>query len=146
MLAVALPYLLSAMILSFVSCSGGLDIQQDYGFTLETMPVQKSIAEGETVEIRCALLREGDFDGARYYIRYFQPDGAGELRLEDGTLLSPNNIYPLEKTVFRLYFTSRSPEQQTIDVYIEDNAGQVVMRSFAWQNEGTGNDENENKE
>ena len=44
-------------------------------------------------EIRCSLRAEGDFKDTRYTIRYFQPDGKGELRLEDGTLLSPNDRY-----------------------------------------------------
>ena len=128
---------LAAMVLSAVACSGGLDIQQSYSFDLETMPVQKNIAEGGTAEIRCALVSEGDYAETRYTIRYFQPDGRGELRLDDGTLLSPNDRYPLEKREFRLYYTSRSAAQQTLDIYIEDNFGQVVKKSFSWQNENT---------
>ena len=135
--ALALSAWVAAMILTLVACSDGLDVQQSYGFSLETMPVGKRISDGETAEIRCVLLREGDYTDARYYIRYFQPDGEGELRLDDGTLLAPNDIYPLEKMVFRLYYTARSTDQQTIDVYIEDSFGQVVMRSFSWQNRGS---------
>jgi hypothetical protein len=123
---------LAAILLTAVACSDGLDIQQSYSFDIETMPVQKRIAEGGTAEIRCTMLREGDFSGARYTIRYFQSDGTGELRLDDGTLLSPNDRYPLEKTEFRLYYTSRCSGQQTIDVYFEDNFGQVVQKTFSW--------------
>ena len=33
----------------------------------------------------------------------------------------PNDRYPLDREVFRLYYTSRSDDQQAIDVYVEDN-------------------------
>ena len=124
------------------SCDKELDVQQAYKFELETMPVQKRIAVGETAEIRCTLVREGEYANARYTIRYFQPDGHGELRMDDGTLFAPNDRYPLERFSFRLYYTSRSDDQQTVDVYIEDNMGQLVQRSFTFQNEtGAGSTE-----
>lgn len=124
------------------SCDKELDVQQAYKFELETMPVQKRIAVGETAEIRCTLVREGEYAGARYTIRYFQPDGHGELHMDDGTLFAPNDRYPLERFSFRLYYTSRSDDQQTVDVYIEDNMGQLVQRSFTFQNEtGAGSTE-----
>ena len=95
----------------------------------------EAISVGETAEIRCTLVREGRYDGARYTIRYFQPDGRGELRMDDGTVFLPNDRYPLDREVFRLYYTSRSDDQQTIDVYVEDNTGQVVKTSFTFQSE-----------
>lgn len=117
------------------SCDDGLDIQQAYPFTVETMPVQTKIVKGETAEIRCELKREGRYDGARYTIRYFQPDGKGTLRMDDGTVFLPNDRYPLEREVFRLYYTSVSTDQQTIDIYVEDNFGQVVQLTFDFNNE-----------
>lgn len=81
----ALAVWIAALGLLCASCDNGLDIQQAYTFSLETMPVQKRISVGETAEIRCTLVREGRYDGARYTIRYFQPDGRGELRMDDGT-------------------------------------------------------------
>ena len=85
------------------SCDKDLDIQQAYSFSLETMPVPKRIGVGETAEIRCTLVREGEYADARYTIRYFQPDGKGELRMDDGTVFLPNDRYPLERFSFRLY-------------------------------------------
>jgi hypothetical protein len=117
------------------ACNDGLDVKQDYGFDLNTMPVQDEILPGETAEIRCTIVSEGNYSGTRFFIRYFQPDGRGDLRLDDGTLLVPNDLYPLDRTAFRLYYTSRSTEQQTIDIYIEDSFGQVVQKSFSWQKE-----------
>lgn len=117
------------------ACDDGLGVKQAYAFRLETMPVQTRIARGETAEIRCMLVREGEYDGARYAIRYFQPDGKGELRMDDGTLFLPNDRYPLTKEVFRLYYTSASSDQQTIDIYVEDNFGQCEQLSFMFNNE-----------
>ena len=99
------------------------------------MPVQKHIVKGQTAEIRCTLKREGDFADTRYTIRYFQPDGKGRLKMDDGTVFKPNDRYPLTKEVFRLYYTSASSDQQTIDVYVEDNFGQMVKLSFEFNSQ-----------
>ena len=117
------------------ACDRELDVQQSYPFTVETMPVQKDIVKGQTAEIRCTLKREGNFADTRYTIRYFQPDGKGTLRMDNGTAFKPNDRYPLDREVFRLYYTSRSDDQQAIDVYVEDNTGQVVKTSFTFQSE-----------
>ena len=117
------------------SCTPELDVQQSYDFSLQTLPVQKDIVKGAVAEIRCSLKAEGDFKDTHYTIRYFQPDGKGELRLEDGTLLSPNDRYWLPRKEFRLYYTAVSADRQTIDVYVEDNFGQAVKLSFNFNNE-----------
>lgn len=117
------------------ACDDELDIKQAYAFRLETMPVQSRIVRGETAEIRCTLVREGKYDGAQYTIRYFQPDGKGELRMDDGMLFLPNDRYSLTREVFRLYYTSASSDQQTIDIYVEDNFGQCEQLSFRFNNE-----------
>jgi hypothetical protein len=75
-------------------------------------------------------MEEGKYKEARYFIRFFQTDGKGELRLDDGTLLTANDLFPLLKEEFRLYYTSRCTDQQNIDVYIEDRWGQVVQKHF----------------
>ena len=116
------------------SCTPELAVRQDYSFSLSTLPVPKNIVKGAVAEIRCALSTEGEFKDVRYTIRYFQPDGRGELRLDDGTLLSPNDRYPLMKEEFRLYYTSQSADQQTIDVYIEGNFSKVQQLTFAFNN------------
>ena len=133
----ALAVWIAALGLLCASCDNGLDIQQAYTFSLETMPVQKRISVGETAEIRCTLVREGRYDGARYTIRYFQPDGRGELRMDDGTVFLPNDLYPLEKETFRLYYTSASTDQQTIDIYIIDSFGQMQQLSFSFNNDSS---------
>ena len=119
------------------SCSDDLDVQQSYPFTVETMPVPTRIVKGETVEIRCELKREGRFSDARYPIRYFQPDGKGKLEMDNGTVLLLNDLYPLEKETFRLYYTSASTDQQTIDIYIIDSFGQMQQLSFSFNNDSS---------
>lgn len=117
------------------ACTRELDVQQAYDFSLEVMPVQNSIAKGETAEIRCSLKRSGRFANTQYTIRYFQPDGKGCLNMDDGTIFKQNDRYPLTKDTFRLYYTSRSTDRQTIDIYVEDNFGQVQQRTFNFNNE-----------
>ena len=100
------------------------DVQQSYPFTVETMPVPTRIVKGETVEIRCELKREGRFSDARYTIRYFQPDGKGKLRMDDGMVLLPNDRYPLDREVFRLYYI-----QLTFDFNNETEDEDTVVTS-----------------
>ena len=93
------------------------------------------IIRGQTAEIRCTLKRDGEFADTRYTIRYFQSDGKGLLRNDNGTVFKPNDRYPLTKDVFRLYYTSLSADRQTIDVYVEDSFGKVQQLTFSFNNE-----------
>lgn len=106
-----------------------------YEFDLATLPVQTTIVKGEEAEIRCQLVRSGEYQDTKYFIRYFQPTGKGELRMEDGTVLLPNDLYPLPEETFKLYYKSLDTDQQKIDIYILDSFGQVVQKSFAFNNE-----------
>lgn len=123
------------------SCDNELEVRQAYPFTLETMPVQTKIVKGETAEIRCTLHREGRYDEARYTIRYFQPDGKGDAPHGRRHGIPANDRYPLDREVFRLYYTSASTDQQTIDIYVEDNFGQVVQLTFDFNNESKDEEE-----
>ncbi len=120
-----------------------LDISNDYGFTVEHLPVQKKIVRGETAEIRLQLVREGRWDDARYQMRYFQPDGKGQLADEGGLVFAPNDLYNLERETFRLYYTSMSDDQQTIDLYFLDNHGKLFELSFSFNNEDAEEEEGE---
>ena len=102
------------------SCIDELEIKNDYEFTVEHLPVPKRLKLGETAEIRFELVREGNFSDAKYYVRYFQPDGKGELRF-DGRWLSPNDSYEIRKETFRMYYTSQSEDLQVIDLTFYDN-------------------------
>ena len=81
----------------FTACDDDLDVTQAYPFTVEAMPVPKELAQGETAEIRCELVREGEFDGAVYTIRYFQYDGEGTLKLDNGLVLQPLGVRRVAK-------------------------------------------------
>ena len=113
----------------FTACDDGLDVTQAYPFTVETMPVPKELAQGETAEIRCELVREGEFDGAVYTIRYFQFDGEGTLKLDNGLVFQLNDRYLLENEKFRMYYTSECDESQSLTITVEDNFG----NSFEWE-------------
>lgn len=85
---------LGLAVLLLSACSDEMEVQQSYPFKVETC-LFHTYSKGETVEIRCELKREGHFSDARYTIRYFQPDGKGTLRMDDGMVLLPNDRYPL---------------------------------------------------
>ena len=135
---------LAAALFCLVSCDCGLDVRQEYPFTVETMPVADGIANGETVEIRLEINEEGSFSGTLYTLRYFQPDGNGILKMEDGTVLKPNDRYLLGEKKFRLYYTSKSTnEAQTIDLYFENNWQDVRQLSFSFNNRNDGAEKTE---
>lgn len=54
--------------------------------------------------------------------------------MDNGTVFLPNDLYPLEKETFRLYYTSASTDQQTIDIYVIDNFVQMQQVSFSFNN------------
>ena len=129
---------MAASLFCFGSCSDDLDIQQEYPFTVEAMPVADKIAGGQTVEIRLEIKAEGNFSGTVYTLRYFQPDGKGSLKMEDGTVLKPNDRYLLNELRFRLYYTSQSADaSQTIDLYFEDNWGNLQRLSYDFNADDT---------
>ena len=136
-------------VLCVVACSDKLDVQQVYEFDMATLPVQKKIVMGDTSFLQTYLLlpvhsvREGTFEETKYYIRYFQPDGKGQLRMEDGTVLLPNDLYPLKKETFRLYYKSLSTDQQTIDIYVVDSHGQSIQKTFNFNNESQNKEDEE---
>ena len=55
--------------------------------------------------------------------------------MDNGTIFKPNDRYPLTTEEFRLYYTSASSDQQTIDVYVEDNFGQTAKLSFEFNSQ-----------
>ncbi len=129
-------YMLSLFAIACTN-SADLDIKQDYEFEVHHLPVPKSIKKGETVEIRLQLVRSGHWEGAGYFMRYFQTDGTGELKTEDGLIFKPNDLYEITKETFRLYYTSQSEDQQVIDLYFLDNFENMVILSFSFNNEST---------
>jgi len=122
----------------FVGCNDKLDVQQMYGFSVSTMPVQSEIKSGETVEIRCQLNRTGRYKDAKYYIAYFQSEGKGVLKNDNSIVFVPNDFYELRNETFRLYYTSTCLVQQMIDITIRDNFNQEYKLSIPFTNENVG--------
>ena len=125
----------------FTACDDDLDVTQAYPFTVETMPVPKELAQGETAEIRCELVREGEFDGAVYTIRYFQFDGEGTLKLDNGLVFLPNDRYLLENEKFRLYYTAAGDEAHNFIVVVEDNFSNSYELEFDFNNRNVKDDD-----
>ena len=117
------------------ACNHELDIQTAYPFKLETMHIPGRVAKGQTVEIRCTLVRQGRFADTRYTIRYFQYDGAGVLRMDDGTVLKTNDRYPLTREIFRLYYTSATTDVQKLTITVESSDGQAQELELSFNND-----------
>lgn len=114
-----------------ISCEKNeLEIQQNYPFEVQVMPVPKEVANGQTVEIRFTIEQSGNFQNTEYFIRYFQFDGQGTLRYYDEPPYIPNDLYLLPETKFRLYYTSQSTVSQSFDIWISDNFGNEKQLSF----------------
>lgn len=118
--------------ISLVSCSKDdeLEIQNDFPFEVNVMPVPKDVANGQTVEIRLTIQRSGNYSNTQYFLRYFQFDGQGTLRYYEEPPYLPNDLYSLPTEQFRLYYTSTSAVSQSFDVWISDNFGNEKKVSF----------------
>jgi hypothetical protein len=129
-------YLIYTLLLTAIACacSDNIDIRQDYAFQITHLPVPKKLKKGETAEIRCQLHRYGRYENTTYKLQYFQPDGKGELRMNDGTVFLPNDYYDLTKEEFRLYYTSHSEDQAVIDIYFIDSFENEQLLSFSFNN------------
>lgn len=120
---------LSVFIIS--SCEkDNLEIQQNFPFEINIMPIPSEVANGQTVEIRLTIQSTGNYANTEYYIRYFQYDGTGTLQYYDNPPYLPNDLYQLPAEQFRLYYTSTSAESQSFDVWISDNSGNEKQVSF----------------
>ena len=135
---------MTAAFFGFSSCDDELEIQQSYPFTVEIMPVPNKVTKGETVEIRCEMIKEGEFVEALYTIRYFQFEGEGTLKMDNGITFLPNDRYLLENDKFRLYYTSECEEAQNFIVVVEDNFGNAFELDFDF-NDDTPTEQEESK-
>lgn len=115
-----------------------LEIQQNFPFEVEVMPVKKYVAKGETVEIRCRIIPNGNYTGTTYSIRYFQSEGQGSLRLFNDPSFVPNDFFPLNEKEFRLHYTSESTVSQSFDIWISDNMGNKQTFSFQFNPQSAG--------
>ena len=127
---------LFAIVFAMTSCSDDLDVQQSYPFTVDVMPYGDKIVKGQTVELRFEIKPEGNYSNTLYTIRYFQYDGEGSLKLDNGLGFKPNDRYLLENRKFRLYYTSLCDEAQNFIVVVEDNWGNMTEMEFDFNDAG----------
>ena len=122
--------LIAAMSFTLVSCDDDMDI-----------PVPNKVVKGQTVEIRCELKKEGDFSGTLYTIRYFQFEGEGSLKMDNGITFLPNDRYLLENEKFRLYYTAAGDEAHNFIVVVEDNFSNSYELEFDFNNRNVKDDD-----
>ena len=117
---------------TLVSCSKDdeLEIQNDFPFEVNVMPVPKDVSNGQKVEIRITIQRKGNYSNTQYFLRYFQFDGAGTLQYYNEPPYLPNDLYSLPTEQFRLYYTSTSTVSQSFEVWISDSFGNEKQLSF----------------
>lgn len=128
-------YVLLAILTSsvtLISCSKDdeLEIQNNFHFEVQVMPVPKDVSNGQIIEIRMTINQSGNYSNTQYFIRYFQFDGQGTLRYYNEPAYLPNDLYPLPAEQFRLYYTSTSTASQSFDVWISDSFGNEKKVSF----------------
>lgn len=126
---------MAVAMVGLTACDDELEVQQAFPFTVELMPIPNKVTKGETVEIRCELVAEGKTDNTIYTIRYFQFEGEGTLKMDNGIVLQPNDRYLLEKEIFRMYYTSECDESQNFIVVVENNYGQSYEFEIDLNNE-----------
>lgn len=135
-------------VLAFSSCNDGIDIRQDYDFSLSSWYLQKQIAMGETVEIRFYLACEGDYEKAEYEIGYIQMEGKGEVSDSEGMKLVNREVRPLAevpgldtenpvKQVFTLFYHSTSAKRSELKFFVRDNFGREREMTVTFDLEST---------
>lgn len=117
---------------TLVSCSkdDDLEIQNNFPFEVNVMPVPKDVANDQTVEIRITIKRTGNYNNTQYFLRYFQFDGQGTLQYYNEPPYLPNDLYSLPTEQFRLYYTSTSTVSQSFEVWISDSFGNEKQMNF----------------
>jgi hypothetical protein len=118
------------------ACNDSLDIIQDYGYRVETLPLPKRIKPGETVALEFSILREGYYKEAAYKFRYFQSEGGGILNYR-GKAVPMNRFQDIGSDNFVLTYQSLCDDQQQLDFVFEDSFGRRVEYSITFSSEQT---------
>ena len=123
-----LSYFLYTLLLAAIvcACSDNLSVSQSYIYNIETLPIPKALAKGQSVDLEFSILREGYYKETEYKFRYFQSEGAGILTDSEGNSISMNRFQKISADDFVLTYQCLSEEQQQLDFVFEDNFGQRV--------------------
>lgn len=128
-----LSYFLYTMLTACIvcACNDRLDIIQDYGYSLETLPLPKAMNRGETVDLEFSIIREGNCSGTQYKFRYFQSSGKGRLTY-NGRVIPMNRFQDISSDNFVLKYECQCSEQQQLDFLFENNFGRRVEYSVSF--------------
>jgi hypothetical protein len=130
--------LLAAIACASSSCTDdGLDIKQDYNYTVETLPLPKSLKKGESVDLEFSIVREGNYTGTTYQYRYFQSEGEGLLTTDKGQIIPVNRFQSVAFDDFVLTYTNLAEEQAQLDFVFEDNFGKRVEYTITFAGKRT---------
>lgn len=116
--------------LVLISCSKELDIQTNFPFTLEIMPVPSKVISGEIVEIPCHIKREGFYQATEYSIRYFQHEGLGSLMFQEDKPFKLNKLYKVPTDSFKLLYRPKSKEGHKFQIWVSDQFGNEKTAEF----------------
>lgn len=118
-----------------LACNDGLDIKQNYSFSVKTLPVPKKLKQGEVTALEFTIIKEGEYNKASYSFRYFQPEGKGVLMDNTGKVFPMNRLFPIANDEFTLLYQSTCSDAQTLDFVFMDNFGQEIEYSISFQND-----------
>jgi hypothetical protein len=133
-----LSYFLYTMLIACIvcACNDSLDIVQDYGYRVKTLPLPKKIKQGETVALEFSIVRDGYYSETAYRFRYFQSEGEGTLNY-NGKTVPVNRFQSITADRFVLTYHSRCDDQQQLDFVFEDSFGRQVEYTVAFSSEQT---------
>lgn len=123
-------FLITVMFTS--SCEKELEIQTNFPFELEVMPVPTELGGEETVEILCHIKREGQYNAVQYSIRYFQYEGQGALMFPSYKPFKPNFSYLIPEDTFTLYYKTKSKGSHEFQIWVYDNFGNEKTMEFSF--------------
>ena len=132
-------YILYALLASAIvcACNDDLNIKQDYRYSIETLPLPKSLKQGQTVAIEFSIIRERYYTGTSYKFRYFQSEGEGTLKNDKEKALAMNRFHAISSDNFVLNYKCLVEEQQQLDFVFEDSFGKQVEYSVKFTGKRT---------
>jgi hypothetical protein len=124
------------------ACNDRLDIIQDYGYSVETLPLPKKLVQGETVNLEFSIIREGYYRETTYKFRYFQSEGEGILSYK-GEAVPMNRFREIETDGFVLVYQSTCDDRQQLDFVFENSFDKRVEYTVAFGGESAESGESE---
>ncbi|WP_390612527.1 TraQ conjugal transfer family protein [Alistipes onderdonkii] len=135
-----------AALFCLYGCNDGIDVRQEYDFSVSTWHLPAAVGPGEEVEIRFTIRSSGQFAGAFYRIAYVQIEGEGEVYDTEGAPLRPQEFRGItslpeldardpQKQLFTLYYKSLGADADRIQFIVQDNFGQERTLEVSFSSE-----------